>query len=262
MRLIQIELDGAKNEERFFSENTRNIQLPKLENTAKNDFTRKWVKSNLENYFLSSNFNDKESLIQISKSSSFCPKQYQNSDKPVFEISLSDNIILKYCGVIEFLNSLNKEIKWDVPTTERKYMEYIDSKSKRNQKVKLILKCDNGFGWYQLLNKEALEYESHKMRNCIGHESAGHIDVILSKKYTALSLRKNNNPHITLKYNTQSHVITDLVGKENSFNPKEIYYPYIIEIMNFLKLEPQLPFNVFKNFEFVNGAWRIKEVKK
>lgn len=247
-----IELQAAKHEERFFSDLTKSWQLPRLLQAATTTFSKKWVKYYLENYFLSSYFNDKTCVKEISKSNKQCPEYYRNSDKPVCEVSLSDDVLYDYIAIVRFLNSFNTEIKLDVPTAVKQYKKYVNSISKRNQKVQAVLVCNNNYVWYKLLNKEALEYESLKMHNCIGNDDR-HVKDILSNKYTALSLRKNGNPHITLKYNSVSKVLTDIVGKNNS-NFKNMYTDAVLDVLNYLHLQPQL--NNFKTIMYDGKLWR------
>ena len=128
------------------------------------------------------------------------------------------------------------------------------------EKIKNILQVSNDvFTWVQLLNTQAMIREGELLEHCSGDNNEPHIKDMLEGKYIFLSLRdKENIPHVTIKYNSKSKIIVDLVGKQNS-KPDEKYYKYIVEIMNYLKLRPQIPSVApYKYFSYNNNTdiWR------
>lgn len=254
MKMTQISVLSNKYDERFFS-NIGKAVLERLHNNA-TDNVSKWISSYLERYFLSSYFNDPDSLERVYNEK--IPEQFRGSEKPVYAVHISQNVYNKWMLIIEFLNSLSTKIKWDVPTAILKYEQYIHNLANKEQ-IHDVFDCKHdGYKWVQLQDQNALRRESGVMQHCTSRNDTPHLEDLLSKRYIFLSLRKNNNPHVTLKYNPRSNVITDLVGKQNR-PPKEEYYPYILQIMNYLHLVPQnehaAPFNKFK---VVNNEWVLK----
>lgn len=257
MEMVYIPVEGNIENERYFSTIGKEY-VRKLRQNA-TEKAEKWISSYLERYFLSQYFDDPNSLEEVRKEDA--PVQFRNAVNPIYEVNLSPQVFNYWMLVIQYLNSLDHIIKWDVPTVIKNYENYVNSLNTKEDAQK-ILCCEGGYRWVQLRDKNSLDRESCLMQHCTARNDLPHLEQLLSNNYVFLSLRdKNNHPHITLKYNPRSKIIVDLVGKQNTA-PVEKYYSYIICILNHLGLIPQNPrTQPYRHFMFQDGQWSLPQVE-
>jgi len=241
-----VEITCGKLDERYFSD-VGKAQMKQIKAIAESPRLKSWISNRFEKYILSSDFDCDTCLIRKYETNFDYPEKYKNKqiDKPVYEVILDNNKYVFFRGFVSWLNTQDIEqiSNWDVKYALRLYDNQLRDISKLEKIREVLATQDKKYKWVKLINKEALVNEGRGMQHCSGNGDTPHIQEMLEGKYTFLSLRESKNtkkPHVTIKYNSKSKIIVDLVGKQNS-KPDERYYKYIIEIMNYLKLRPQIP---------------------
>jgi hypothetical protein len=83
----------------------------------------------------------------------------------------------------------------------------------------IIMTFPDGYYWINLLKKQC-EDEADAMGHC-GTTNNG---------TTLLSLRKNKEPHVTIAWNENDNIFTQIKGKGNT-KPIDRYHPYIVDLI-------------------------------
>ncbi len=93
-----------------------------------------------------------------------------------------------------------------------------------------VLTLADGYRWVELKTANALEFEGHYMRNCLGSDR--YIQSLSSPTRRYYSLRDpRNRPHVTMM--TVRNRIVECKGKANT-RPAERYVPAIREFITSL----------------------------
>lgn len=240
----------AELSERFFSP-TGNSIITYLEWHSSAD-VKEWLRSYLIPYFLSDNFADSASLTLV-RNREQIPEKFRNSEKPVYAVTPSQSILNKWILIVQYLNrqqlvGQDKYLPTSIDAIENEYYRYVVSLKDKEQ-TKLIAEYGDGFKWVELQDRAAVERESALMLHCAASDDTPHYIDLIHGHYKFLSLRENNEPRITMKYCVATNVITDLIGRQNTF-PDKKYDRHVVNIINKLKLLPAetvlVPFNRIK----------------
>lgn len=249
--------DGTLKCKRYFSDIGK-AYLSKLHQNA-TEKVSKWVATCLEPFFLSDYFNDANSIEEVKR---HLVSGHDEDYLPVYEVNLSPTSFNYWMLIIQYLNLLNKDIKWDVPTAINNYGDYLKSLEMK-ENTTLVLDCTcSSYVWVRLDNVDALIRESGLMHHCVARDDLPHVEQLLKGQYIFLSLRGPGNcPHVTLKYNPRSRIVVDLVGKQNSI-PDEKYDSCTVDIMNHLGLIPQNPrTQPYRRFVLQDDQWSLQQVE-
>lgn len=170
--------------------------------------------------------------------------------KEAYILELDATWMGKCKQLLEFMDGLDwktKEIKWEVPTAFGKLEEYLKKCNDRSG-ISPVLRCNNGYVWYQLLDDYSQKAEGNRMQNCVGTDE--HAEELAKGEAAFLSLRRDSLPHVDIKYNPKTLEISDIRGKQNK-EPIKKYWPYICDIVNHLKLKPvKFAASFFKNLQY------------
>lgn len=217
-----------------------NALINDLSQNATNDKVRNWLKKTFRKHILN-NYGE--------------VKPYQAKDSDPDWMKSNDPLTVSFDRffkseareVVDYLNTIRGSINMNYnqartamivhQAQQRKEAEREQNKDETANKSKaaesgteVVKEYSSGIKWVNLTSKEALEYESHIMKHCVGDEAQGYISGVQSGRLIILSLRdKNNKPHVTIEIK-KSNKIQQIKGKANS-GVKTEYVKYVKDIL-------------------------------
>lgn len=224
-----------------------------------NENIKKWVESNIKNYFLRSK-NNLKTVKSLPTNSPQWAKENLANGKPVhvFEIQHKEREKLIHC--LDFLKSLddkslenaNRMSIQDVEVKSKEWLEklLLNEESKQDlENTETIISFDDGWKIVKLLNKAAYRREGKLMRHCVGS-----YNVSSSQIY---SLRNENNmPYITIE------VRGTYVSQVQSKGTSQIKWgKYLVSFFEKFNLTINCSFPQY-GIEFYNGKFQhISQIK-
>lgn len=204
-------------------------------NRARNKFVREWINTTFKKYIINAAEARKIQNIVLFNNTKIVPdwiKKALHNNHAIYHSAYYNRLPVEHW--IDYLNTLpERPIKMSVPQVIEKVREWDEQKVKANSvgTVQKILKVGN-LTWYQLLDRDALRYESRYMKHCVGRDGMVYADLVEKGVTQIYSLRDTNNiPHVTIE-------ITDnelCQVKGNSNKPfKEKYREPVVIFLNTL----------------------------
>ena len=228
MRYVEI---NARN---YWWRKTDDNKLNELKEYATNDFVRNWIDTTYKKYIINElpcrEIKHNSVIYKYKKTPEWVKKSIDNNTPVYFDATHQDSIR----HWIDYLNTLPpRPIKMSVKQVIENVKKWDEQKVKATSigKVKVVMKIGN-LTWYQLLDPEALKYESKYMHHCVGKDGMQYAKAVMAGDTQIYSLRDEDNiPHVTVE-------VTDfelIQVKGNSNRPfKEIYRKPVLQFLNSL----------------------------
>lgn len=228
MRYVEI---YARN---YWWRTTDDVKLKELKKYANNKFVCNWIDTTYKKYVINElpcREIKNKSLFHKYKNTPEWVKKSLDNNVPVYFDATHQNSIRHW---IDYLNTLPpRPIKMSIKQVIENVKKWDEQKVKVEGigKIKKVMKIKN-LTWYQLLDPEALKYESNYMHHCVGKNGMQYAEAVIAGDTQIYSLRDENNiPHVTIE-------VTDfelVQVKGNSNKPfKEIYREPVLQFLNSL----------------------------
>lgn len=211
-----------------------------LEQNATNPNVKKWLNSSFRKYILNNHTDTKKYQAKDSD------PDWMKSNDPLV-VSFSPQFRSEAREVVDYLNTVTGSINMNymqaknaAQRAQEQRMKEVEKELDKNETrhksilaepgTEVVKDYGDGFKWVKLTSPEALKYESHIMKHCVGDEEQGYISGVKSKKLMILSLRdKKNIPHVTIEV-IKPNTVQQIKGKANS-GVKPQYVKYVKDIL-------------------------------
>jgi hypothetical protein len=198
---------------------------------------RKWIDSNLKNWFI-----DKCSVLKEVKKAkksdpSWVHTSIENGDLQAIDFKsrafsqLDQDIshALSYLSTID--GRLNHSVE-DAIRLANEYVNKIDLKKSEVGQTETLYTFKDGYTIKKLLDQKELNREGNLMGHCTKDERQGYFNKIKAKKIELWSLRDTSNgPHCTMEYLIDKKKVLQIKGKQN----KGVVSKYIPHVKEFLQ---------------------------
>ena len=193
--------------EYFATEIDKNEQKLPFKNVEIKDDLPDWAKNNLANSIPVMEFTNEsfpaKTIDDLTKARDFLYQKaleiidrqiasYRNNGKPVINLSA---LFSQYNSFDEILKGADR---WHKEIEEKSKINMDPNLAKSLEGTAFLMDLPNGLKAYQLLTPEALDYESNKMRHCVG--SGSYDAMVASGSVNIYSIRDSKGePHVTFE---------------------------------------------------------------